>query len=960
MRTVYLATPGLSAATRPTVRTKQIVAGLAGELRAGRATLVQMINSWLRRPVVLTVDQFEELFTLCRDEGSRAVFVDNLLGLIERPHPPHRLILTMRSDFEAKVALLADLKPRFDAARVQVTALSITQLREAIEGPAQRVGLAFEEGIIDDLIGQALGESAALPLLQFTLSRLWELRTRNRVRLETYRVLGGMGRALSTSADAWYQQLIPEEQRTARHILLDLVRPADPVIVAAEAIYKGERRRIDQVLSEGLEVTRGRVRVAEIYRSGEDPERIMRVLGSMIKQRLVRLSPGDTPADDQVEVSHEALIRNWEALQGWIEQDLERLRQRGRLIEAASQWEQSQQNPDLFWRGIQLEEARRSGIPDLSVAAFLWASQEAEERAKQQQRTAREQLTEAKRREAEAKRCEAEEREQAAEARAFAAETARGRAEEQARNVRRLRSLSVVLALLMVVAVVTTIFAFNWAGEAQNEASNAQLARAAAEVLRSSAETGRQIAEVAQANAQTAATAVQQSALTAVAGQTMAIAAANQRASAEAHAVVLVTSVSNERATAQILVTQVSNERSTAQSAANERASAEAQAEVLVTSVSNEHATAQSALTSVAALNATLQAKNKQQAEENNNLQVQGFLGKASHVTESNGVGPRDILDLLTEGLDVADLFPEDEAIKDGLQDIIQRGEDLLLRVIMSSSNEPSVAWSPDANQIVITDGSSANVWDESMRKQLAQLSGHTALVQSVAWSRDGTRIATASNDRTIIVWSGSGSSWKATLTLTGHKQGVRDLAWSPDGTPIVSDDGVDVIIWDSTSGTVLSRSLATGERLTQAVWSPDGSTFVTAGNGLKLRDGLIGAELRSGGKGTSFTSVAWSPDGQGILTVSAAGDIQIWNTADLSLRQRLARDNFKGTAAMWSPSSSRRPWAVRSPACTSTSPSGTATCVCRPWVSLITTMRRVTVAPRCAAGGAARATAPP
>jgi hypothetical protein len=126
--------------------------------------------------VVLVVDQFEELFTLCDDDQARQAFVAALRDFIETPNAAHRLILTMRSDFETFVARAPDLKARFDQSRVQVTPLSAAELREAIEQPAEAVGLKFQAGVVDALLQDILGEPAGLPLLQFTLLKLWEHR----------------------------------------------------------------------------------------------------------------------------------------------------------------------------------------------------------------------------------------------------------------------------------------------------------------------------------------------------------------------------------------------------------------------------------------------------------------------------------------------------------------------------------------------------------------------------------------------------------------------------------------------------------------------------------------------------------------------------------------------------------------------------------------------------------------
>ena len=179
---------------------------------------------------------------------------------------------------------------------MDVEALDINELRAAIEGPAARVGLKFEEGIVDDLISTILGERAGLPLLQFTLLKLWERRQRNRVTREVYREVGNPREALERSAEAFYKSLIPEEQETAKRILLRMVRPG-----------------------EGREVTSNRIRRDEVFRAGEARDRVERVLDRLIGEaRLVKLTEGETEADAQIEVAHEALVRNWPRLVGWL------------------------------------------------------------------------------------------------------------------------------------------------------------------------------------------------------------------------------------------------------------------------------------------------------------------------------------------------------------------------------------------------------------------------------------------------------------------------------------------------------------------------------------------------------------------------------------------------------------------------------------------------------------------
>jgi hypothetical protein len=217
-----------------------------------------------------------------------------------------------------------------------LTPLDAGELREAIEKPAELVGLKFEEGLIDKLINDVLGEPAALPLLQFTLLKLWEHRERNRITQQAYKKLGGGRRALSNSADEFYNKLIPEDQVTCKRIFLKMVRP-----------------------TEGLEVTSSRIPLKELDQIGEASDRVERVLKKLIEARLVRQTEGNITNDTQVEVAHEALIRNWHQLMEWLEDERDSLRQRLRLRIAAEQWQEQKRDKSFLLRGIGLEEALR-------------------------------------------------------------------------------------------------------------------------------------------------------------------------------------------------------------------------------------------------------------------------------------------------------------------------------------------------------------------------------------------------------------------------------------------------------------------------------------------------------------------------------------------------------------------------------------------------------------------------
>ena len=306
-------------------------------------------------PALLVVDQFEELFTLCNDEEARDAFVRQLLALVDTPEPRHVVIITMRTDFVDSMARLPALWERWRSARVDVEALDINELRSAIEGPAAVVGLRFEEGIVDDLISTILGERAGLPLLQYTLLKLWQQRRRNRITRAVYAEVGNPRQALERSAEAFFTHLAYEDQQVVRDQLLRMVRPGVG----------------------STEFTSSRLRLADAFQGAAASDRVARVLYRLIfEERLLKLTGADPKAiaailqsesslaaqlaehpDTQIEVAHEALVRNWPRLVSWLDEEREILRQRFRLREAATAWQQQERSPDLLWRGAQLAAA---------------------------------------------------------------------------------------------------------------------------------------------------------------------------------------------------------------------------------------------------------------------------------------------------------------------------------------------------------------------------------------------------------------------------------------------------------------------------------------------------------------------------------------------------------------------------------------------------------------------------
>jgi formylglycine-generating enzyme required for sulfatase activity len=302
-------------------------------------------------PAVFVVDQLEELFTLCDDDGDRRAFVAALLALADDPGRRHRVLVTMRTDFETYIVRFRGLWDRFHAARLDVPPLTVDELREAIVAPAATVGLVFESGLPDKLAEELVGQPSSLPLLQFALRRLWDRRRRNRVTWAAYKSIGGGLRALEVAADELYDGLVEQQQRAAKRILLRLVRPG-----------------------EGLEVTRARVRRGELFEGAESRDWVEEALASLVAARLVRVTgEGDRAL---VEIGHEALVRNWPRFIEWVAERRDALRARFALSNGALRWNASGREARLLLRGPELREAEAQPVEELSRVerAYLDAS----------------------------------------------------------------------------------------------------------------------------------------------------------------------------------------------------------------------------------------------------------------------------------------------------------------------------------------------------------------------------------------------------------------------------------------------------------------------------------------------------------------------------------------------------------------------------------------------------------
>jgi transcriptional regulator with XRE-family HTH domain len=334
------------------------IAAILEDLEDDSARGLHLLASSVARPpranVLLVVDQCEELFALATDETERQAFIDLLVTAATEPHGPVIVILILRADFSDRLLLSPDLGSLIQKHSSIVLPMDTHDLRAVIEKPASHpeVQLTFEGNLVGDLLFEAHGQPGALPLLEFTLEQLFQQRDGHRLTLAAYRQMGGVKGALVRQAEMTYAALPSEEHRTL-----------------ARALFL---RMIDPGMTE-QDTTRRRVGLAELSLPDRKQTTIIRqVVDAFIAARL--LTTNEIGGITTVEVSHEALIREWPRIAKWLREGREDIRLQQILTENVAEWEQRGRPKDWLYRGSQLKEAHvwsRRNIPSSNEVAFL-------------------------------------------------------------------------------------------------------------------------------------------------------------------------------------------------------------------------------------------------------------------------------------------------------------------------------------------------------------------------------------------------------------------------------------------------------------------------------------------------------------------------------------------------------------------------------------------------------------
>ncbi|MEZ4317241.1 MAG: hypothetical protein R3F61_07045 [Myxococcota bacterium] len=300
------------------------------------------------RPLLVVVDQAEEVLTLVGDPKERDSYGSALVALASFSNV--RVAVVVREDFFARLAEVGSLKGRYHRSLEVVTRPDHAALLETLIKPAALFGHRFEDGLAERMVEEVAREPAALALLQFCADQLWERRDAEHGRLgwAAYEEVGGVTGALTVHADQVVASLAPAQRSEARRQILRLVTPQ---------ITKEPRAR------------------AELVESSRSPQQADRVLDRLIEARLLTTFESDD-GTLMVELVHEALLRHWQQLREWLGEDEEGQRMTRSLRQAAEEWDRRRRTRDLLWRGstlVQLEAWRERASPTLTALEKAFA-----------------------------------------------------------------------------------------------------------------------------------------------------------------------------------------------------------------------------------------------------------------------------------------------------------------------------------------------------------------------------------------------------------------------------------------------------------------------------------------------------------------------------------------------------------------------------------------------------------
>jgi WD40 repeat protein/class 3 adenylate cyclase len=901
--------------------------------------------------VLMVIDQFEELFTLCRSEAERVAFIDNLLQAASAPDGPVHVLITLRADFYEHVAEFPELRKAVSQSQEYLGAMDIAELRQAIEEPARLGGWEFSPGLVELMLHEVgadrgrQAEPGALPLLSHALLETWKHRRGNMMSLKAYAEAGGVRTAIARTAELLYQhELSPDQQKIARRIFLRLTELGNETST-------GDTRR--------------RATLDELILKPDESDTTRDVLRILADARLISTDR------DSVEVAHEALIREWPTLRSWLEDNREGLRLHRQWTDAAQDWDGQNREPDLLYRGARLAQAREwaTAHPDevnQLEREFLAASLEIRERESAQREAQRERELETARK---------------------LADTEGKRAEEQLHNARLLRTRARYLTGALTVALLMAFAALFFGAQARRVATVAQtnqrIARArelaAAALNNLDVDPERSILLALQAVSTTrsvdgtvlpeAEEALHTSVVTSpirltLKGHDTPVLSAAYSPDGKHLATLGVdgTTIVWDASTGEQLLRLpgltvpsglVSGQRIAYSPDGKLLAACDSdQIKIYDLTVGKLRRSLTGHHGDVLAITMSADGKRIASGGLDGELRIwdvaTGELlhAVAAHASYVEGIQFSPDGELLATSSDDATVkiwevasavllrtftefpglvdsvtFSPDgmklAATSDGQVTVWQvgvesaeHGTTITTEELLTISDGGGVRFSPDGEQMAVISGAvNVRLLDSHTGRELRKFVGHTGWVMAITFSPDGSELATASLDGTGKIWSIETGRELVAATTTSAGFGTR-ITYSPSAQEFATN-GVDgtAALWNASSGEVRLVLAGHDQEVLSVAFSPDGKQFATGSfdSSVIIWDSAAGRQLRTlSGHEDGVRDVAFSPDGKLLATGSFDGTARIWEATTGVELSRLAGHEGLVLGVVFSPDGTR------------------------------------------------------
>lgn len=839
---------------------------LADEMLNSNQSLSRFVQK--ETQLLLVIDQFEETFALCRSEEERSAFINNLLTAATDPHGKVAVVITLRADFYAHCANYVQLREALANQQEYIGAMNEDEMRRAIEEPARRGRWEFEPGLVDVLLHDVGREPGALPLLSHALMETWQRRRARMMTLSGYASSGGVRGAIAETAESVFvDQFTPEQRAIARKIFLRLTELSDESTA-------GDTRR--------------RASFNELILKPDEAVVTQTVLQALADARLIITS------EDSAEVAHEALIREWPTLRSWLEENREGLRLHRHLTDSAQEWQASNHESDILYRGARLAQA------------VEWASSHQDEMNDLERQFIAESRAHAEREAVEKET----RRQRELEAAQKLAELEGKRAEEQAQAASQLRRRAVYLRLAFFAAILLAVAAGFFGLRSQQTsqiAASRELAAASVSNLESDPERSILLALEAVKKSKTleAENALHQAVMTSRIQRVI----PTHESGSSAHVVFSPNGRRILTASVDGTVKVISNQMG----------------QTLLT-LPGQYA----AFSPNGQVIATVQADGKVKvwdADSGNEIQVPGPIEAMNSVafspdgkrlvTVTNGNLPR-VWDVKTgrelmqfaghlDFVSFASFSPDGSRLLTASDDGTARiwnaftGEELL--TLTHDDWVWHASFSLDGKRVVTSSGAQAFIWDAVTGEKISTLFGHVSTVHVAAFSPDGSMIATGSYDRKVVLWNAD--TGEIIFTLSGHTGSVFSLAFSADGKQLVSgsDDGT-LRIWDVTSehGEALTLPYPDG-RGESVAFTPNGNVLAgIEGGTFKLWNVQSGNVVRDYVDDNSATAFDISPDGSLIAVARDDFSVTLYNPASTTGLRTWSAHTGRVNAVAFSP----------------------------------------------------------